>query len=467
MILAAGSALPTAQGAGLATRPFSMPSQDPAQWFEDPNVYIDDETLIAEAKTLEAAVLHGGSRGAAAVWIIFVSIMAGAFGGFTFSDDVRSSWLSFVLYLGAGALVLVGLLPVSTKLLNSAVAWQAAFAFFWAFLLAMVAVLGAGIETNWISHTVTIGGGLFIGLMYGSLASPFAQSADAWLMTAIPLGALSTWSASAVQRGFNASTNPAWSEAYVGTMAAAVFMVPMAVLVAMISSRANGLAKMATLYLHNDNFVAKAIEYLDEAIALKPRSADLYNLRGVAYSKVGDRERADADFTRVSELSPRAAEAHMNRGVDLMRQGDYDRSIEALKLAIRVNPKLATAFSNLGTTYQKKGDLDAAIESYTRAIALRSKYPIAYSNRSYSYYLKGEYDRAIADAVRAIDLDAGLAMAHANLGHAYAGKGETGKAIRSYRQALDLTPDHEVEAETLAALEKLGAARDDGEDDDL
>ena len=76
----------------------------------------------------------------------------------------------------------------------------------------------------------------------------------------------------------------------------------MAVLTAMISTRANGLAKMATLYLHNENFTAKAIEYLDEAIALSPRSADLYNLRGIAYSKLGDGDRADADFKKVTEL---------------------------------------------------------------------------------------------------------------------------------------------------------------------
>ena len=94
-------------------------------------------------------------------------------------------------------------------------------------------------------------------------------------------------------------------------MAASVFMVPMAVLMAMLSSRANGLAKMATLYLHNDNFTAKAIEYLNQAIALSPRSADLYNLRGIAYSKSGDGDRADADFRKVTRaLSARGRSAH-------------------------------------------------------------------------------------------------------------------------------------------------------------
>jgi tetratricopeptide (TPR) repeat protein len=77
-----------------------------------------------------------------------------------------------------------------------------------------------------------------------------------------------------------------------------------------------------TIYLHNENFTAKAIDYLNQAIALSPRSADLYNMRGIAYSKLGDGDRADVDFRKVTELAPRAAEAHMNRGVDFMMQGD-------------------------------------------------------------------------------------------------------------------------------------------------
>ena len=107
------------------------------------------------------------------------------------------------------------------------------------------------------------GGGLFIGLMYGSLTPGFISQEEAWMLAALPLGALSTWSASDVQRAFYASTDPPWSEAFVGTMAASVFMVPMALLMAILSSKSNALAKLATLYLHNENFTSKAIEYLD------------------------------------------------------------------------------------------------------------------------------------------------------------------------------------------------------------
>ena len=441
-----------------------MQLKDPTEWFDDLNVHIDDEELLEQAAALEPTLLHGGSRIGAAAWTILVCTVAGAFSGFTFSDEVRSSWAIFVPYLVAAALLLRVLKPLTTRLLGPTVTWHVVLAFFWSCMLAMAAVLAGRIDTAWLRHTVSVAGGLFIGLMYGSLNPGVVRKEEAWMLTALPLGAFSTWAAASLQWALRASSDPPWSEAYVGTMAASVFMVPMAALMAILSSRANGLARMATLYLHNLNFTPKAIEYLDEAIALSPRSADLYNLRGIAHSKAGDGERADADFRKVTELAPRAAEAHMNRGVDFLRQGDFDRSIEALKHATTVNPKLATAFSNLGTAYQKKGELDAAIESYTHAITLRPKYAVAFSNRAYSQFLKGEHDLAIADATRAIALESRLAMAHANLGHALAAKGDAVMAAQSYRRALALNPDPAVAEETLEALQKLNARDDEDQD---
>src|SRR4029079_9901968 len=280
-----------------------MRSQDPTQWFNDLSVHVDDRELRAEAKALEPALLHSGSRIGAAIWIILVSIVAGAFGGFTFSDEVRSSWIVFVAYLIGGALLLRVLNPLSQRLVGAPAAWQVFFSFFWSFILAMVAVLGSRIDTSWLYYTVVVGAGLLVGLMYGSVnpTSAFvASEQDAWMMTALPLGAISTWSASGVQRAFEASSNPPWYEAVTGTMAASVFIVPIAILTAMISTRSNGLAKMAILYLHNENFTDKAIEYLDETIALSPRPAQLYNLRGIAHSKAGHADLADADFHKVT-----------------------------------------------------------------------------------------------------------------------------------------------------------------------
>src|SRR5262245_51218606 len=102
-----------------------MPSQDPAEWFNDLSVHVDDRELLAEAETLESTLLRGGSRVGDAAWIILVSIVAGAFGGFTFSEEIRSSWVIFVAYLVAGALLLRVLNPLSVRLVGPSVTWSA------------------------------------------------------------------------------------------------------------------------------------------------------------------------------------------------------------------------------------------------------------------------------------------------------------------------------------------------------
>ncbi len=239
-------------------RIFAMPSQDPAEWFDNVNVHVDDEELLAYAAELESTLLHGGSRIGTAVWTIVVSVIAGGFGGLTLSDEVRSSWPAFVAYLLGAAVFLRVIKPLSTRLVGARGVWVALFAAFWSVLLAMMAVAAGHIDTIWLGHTVSIACGLFIGLMYMSLSSAFFRSEDAWLLVALPLGALSAWSSSSVQRALDANANPAWSEAFVGTMAASVFIVPLAVGTALLASRASALAKLATLYLHNENFTAKA-----------------------------------------------------------------------------------------------------------------------------------------------------------------------------------------------------------------
>jgi tetratricopeptide (TPR) repeat protein len=59
----------------------------------------------------------------------------------------------------------------------------------------------------------------------------------------------------------------------------------------------------------------QAISYYSKAIALKPKTAPLYFVRGRAYKQHGDLDKAIADLTRAVALKPDYAEAYNNRGV--------------------------------------------------------------------------------------------------------------------------------------------------------
>jgi tetratricopeptide (TPR) repeat protein len=58
----------------------------------------------------------------------------------------------------------------------------------------------------------------------------------------------------------------------------------------------------------------KAIEYLNEAIKLKPYLAEAYNNRGNAYGDLGQHQQAITDYNEAIRLKPDYAHAYSNRG---------------------------------------------------------------------------------------------------------------------------------------------------------
>jgi len=68
----------------------------------------------------------------------------------------------------------------------------------------------------------------------------------------------------------------------------------------------------------------KAIEYLDEAIKLKPNFAGAYNNRGNAYCDLGQYKRAIEDYNVAINLNPDFANAFLNRGNAYLSSGNKE-----------------------------------------------------------------------------------------------------------------------------------------------
>jgi Flp pilus assembly protein TadD len=341
------------------------------------------------------------------------------------------------------------------------------FAFFWAFLLGLFTVLGARRESGVWAYVLSIGMGAFIGMMNGSFAADVVRSEEAWtgfsFLAAPILAAVVTY---ALRLAPGASNGLVWA-LLGGAAAAGIYTIVMSVVLHRLWDEGHALGRMGLLYLHNDNFAPKALAYLDRGIAMSPNAAVLYNLRGIAWSKMGESERAEADWQKATELAPQDNQLHVNIAADHLRRGNLDAAIASLQTALRIDPKDARAHSNLGTAHERSGDFEAAIEDYGRAIAIDRNYANAYSNRSYAHFRNGDASRALEDADRAISLEFRLAMAHVNRGHALAALSRTDDAARSYRTGLDCDPNPSVRDEALRGLERIGASpSDDGEYDD-
>ena len=351
-----------------------------------------------------------------------------------------------------------GLRPATERLTGKPIVWVAKTTFFWAALLACVAALSAKFEAGWLAYGLSVAGGLFFGMMQGSLNPNCIKREDAWMGAALALGPLSTVIGTVLARSQLGEPSSIGAAAMVGIATAGLFAGPMSALLLRLWDEGHGCRQMAMLFLHNDNFASKAISYLDHAIDLSPNDPELYNLRGVAWSKMGEGARAAADWKKAAELAPLDAGPHMNLGVDHLRRGDLDAAIAAFGEALKRDPEDATAHSNLGTAFEKRGDLNRAIAQYDKAIALRADYANAYSNRGYARFRKGDHEGAICDCDRALELNARLPAALVNRGHALAALRRFEAAAESYRAAIELGASPEVHQEALQGFEALRKA---------
>jgi tetratricopeptide (TPR) repeat protein len=100
----------------------------------------------------------------------------------------------------------------------------------------------------------------------------------------------------------------------------------------------------------------KAIEYLSNAINLKPNLDAAYLYRGIAYSALGQYKRAIEDFNGVIRLKPDCAEVYLSRGMAYSALGQKQRAIKDYNVAIRLDPDFARAYVHRGLAYIITGD---------------------------------------------------------------------------------------------------------------
>jgi len=187
----------------------------------------------------------------------------------------------------------------------------------------------------------------------------------------------------------------------------------------------------------------EAVQEFTRAIEADPSSV-AYTGRALAYTCLGDLEKAVADYDRAIELEPGQAEAYHDRGTLHERLGDYQRALNDYDRAVELDDSLAIAYCGRGTAYRWLGETQQALESYGKAIELDPRLANAYSGRGDVYYALGDYARAVAEYDRAIKLDHRYAEAYHNRGLAYERLEDYRSAAADYRLVRELAQDPDL-----------------------
>lgn len=147
-----------------------------------------------------------------------------------------------------------------------------------------------------------------------------------------------------------------------------------------------------------------AIADFTEAAKQQPRDPQILLERASAYLDEKNYPAVIADATAALALSPRLARAYNLRGRAIRASGDPQRAIAEFDHAVEIEPGPETYYER-GATYQALNDHHRAIEDFSQAIAYGPDRPQTYYARAESERAIGEDQQAEADHQQGRRLD--------------------------------------------------------------
>ncbi len=159
----------------------------------------------------------------------------------------------------------------------------------------------------------------------------------------------------------------------------------------------------------DDAKVQAAIADLDESIRLAP-SSEARTLRGFAFKRLGDKDKAIAEFTEAIRINPQEALAWRVRGATYASKAEYAKTLADYTESIRVDPENPDSrhhrvvFRSACMDDQFR-DGKQAIEDATKACEMSEwANPLYLSGLAMAYAESGDFDSALKWQQKAIEV---------------------------------------------------------------
>jgi tetratricopeptide (TPR) repeat protein len=147
-----------------------------------------------------------------------------------------------------------------------------------------------------------------------------------------------------------------------------------------------------------------------------------------------------------------------NRGTVYLRLGEPDRAVADFGAALARNPDYTEAHANRGLAYRVLGKTDLALDDFTRAVKLDPTYAPAYAGRAEIYRERKQDAEAAGDYTHLLDLGADKAPLLEKRAAAYRALNRPEEALQDYGLLLALNPMN-LQARAARAELLLGRGR--------
>jgi tetratricopeptide (TPR) repeat protein len=210
-----------------------------------------------------------------------------------------------------------------------------------------------------------------------------------------------------------------------------------------------------------------AVHLLDEILESGRRFADVYHLRGISLSLLGQPDRALEDFDRALSLNPRYIDALVHRGVilvELGRTAEADASFQRAAslgqvgnngFSRPVSSRLANLHASLGDAYAEAGSVPEAIREYRRAVELGPDFHDLRYRLARLLLESGRPLEAREELERITAVQPGFVDAQATLGLAHYLSGDATGAQEIWARCLKQRPENARVGAYLAMAQRL------------
>lgn len=174
---------------------------------------------------------------------------------------------------------------------------------------------------------------------------------------------------------------------------------------------------------------------------LPPEARALAHLgRAMALRRVGEPAKADADIDRAIALSPRLAQAYVVRGSIRLSRRDVAGAIADASEAIEINRRNPAGYLLRAEAYLNQRQAAFALGDMDDAIALAPNAPRLRLVRAYAHMALGQPERAVADARDALKLEPDMTAGYLVRAQAYLSTHAFARAGADAARAVELAP---------------------------
>jgi tetratricopeptide (TPR) repeat protein len=155
-----------------------------------------------------------------------------------------------------------------------------------------------------------------------------------------------------------------------------------------------------------------AAEAFEGCLKYRPQWPEAYANLTLAYSGMGDRDRAERLYEKMLDNDPKSVDGLRGLAALALQASDFDTALEHHVRLIDLGERSAEVFYNTGLMYEKAGQLDKAVRLYRDALAQQPDMPEALLNLGRILESNGKSDEARACWSKALEAEPALAQGY-------------------------------------------------------